>query len=102
MPPLTTSSRPVTARICASTAWRKASRLRNQDVAIRPTSATPRNAAIGIPKRFIPWAIVTDISESGLTDAGLLSPGLLKEGAGGEPGAHANPGNLIGFLDAFK
>src|SRR6202795_3058012 len=100
MAPLTTRSRPVTARICASTAWRKASRLRNQDVAIRPISATPRNAAIGIPRRFIPWAIVNDISESGLTDAG--SPGLLKEGAGGEPGAHANPRNLIGFLDAFK
>jgi hypothetical protein len=27
---------------------------------------------------------------------------MLKKGAGGEPGAHANPRNLIGFLDAFK
>jgi hypothetical protein len=27
---------------------------------------------------------------------------LLEQGAGGEPGAHANPRNLIGFLDAFK
>ena len=63
--PAITKSRPVTARICASTAWRKASRLRNQVVATRPISAKPRNAAIGIPKRFIPWAIVNEISEFG-------------------------------------
>jgi hypothetical protein len=55
----------VTARICASTAWRRASRLSNQDVPIRPISATPKKAATGIPRRFIPWAIVNDISRSG-------------------------------------
>ena len=43
----------------------QASRLRNQDVANRPISATPSNAATGIPRRFIPWAIVNDISGSG-------------------------------------
>jgi hypothetical protein len=26
---------------------------------------TPSKAAIGIPRRFIPWAIVSDISKSG-------------------------------------
>ena len=29
----------------------------------RPISATPKIAATGIPRRFIPWAIVNDISE---------------------------------------
>ncbi len=65
MEPLITRSSPVTARICASTAARSASRLRNQEVAIRPISTTPRNAATGVPRRFIPWAIVNDISKSG-------------------------------------
>src|ERR1019366_3942763 len=65
MVPWTTRSRPVTARICASTACRKVSRLRSQDIAIRPVRATPSNATIGLPRRFIPWAIVNGISESG-------------------------------------
>ena len=32
---------------------------------IRAITATPNSAAIGIPRRFIPWAIVNDISGSG-------------------------------------
>src|SRR5450631_256936 len=71
MVPWTTRSRPVTARICASTACRKVSRLRSQDIAIRPVRATPSNATIGIPRRFIPWAIVNGISESGWIQIGL-------------------------------
>src|SRR6185312_11850788 len=99
--PLTTRSRPVTARIWASTASRRASRSRNQDIAIRPITATPKNAAIGIPRRFIPWAIVNDISWSGQTEIGLACQvAVASDGMGG--GAHANPRNLRGFLDAFK
>jgi hypothetical protein len=29
------------------------------------STATPNSAAIGIPRRFIPWPIVNDISGSG-------------------------------------
>jgi hypothetical protein len=31
-------------------------------VRIRLISARPSNAAISVPRRFIPWAIVNDIS----------------------------------------
>jgi hypothetical protein len=33
----------------------------NQEVAIRQISATPKKAAIGVPRRLIPWAIVNEI-----------------------------------------
>src|SRR5580692_3546611 len=122
MRPLTTRSRPVTARICASTAWRRASRSRNQDVAIRLITAAPRKAAIGIPRRFIPWAIVNNISRSGsdrwvvALDKGGRRTGRTpvyrgsanivaqvgKVGSDGPGRAHANRRNLVGFLDAFK
>src|SRR4051812_34736971 len=76
--PFTTRSSPVTARICASTAFCTASRLRNHDVAIRLTSATPKNAATGIPRRFIPWAIVNAIIQ-------LEVVGSLLKGGGHAP-----------------
>ncbi len=73
---------------------------KSQDVANRPISATPRNAAIGIPRRFIPWAIVKELSWLGRRRVGA-GGSLLKERAGvREP--MANGRNLIGFLDAFK
>lgn len=62
MLPATLSSSPVTSRICASTALRSASRLMSQEVAIRAISATPSSAAIGVPRRFIPWAMVNGVS----------------------------------------
>src|SRR3954466_9215094 len=93
MLPLTASSSPVTARICAATAWRNASRLRNQEVANRPSSRTPNSAAIGMPRRFIPWAIGNDISGR------VRVVFKLKAGRASPP---ADFGNLLGFLDAFK
>ena len=76
MLPLTTRSRPVTARIWASTASRSASRFRNQDIVIRPNSTRPINAATGIPRRFIPWAIVNDVSWSDVLLAWCFGPVL--------------------------
>src|SRR3954468_21956529 len=93
MLPLTTSSSPVTARICAATAWRNASRLRNQEVANSPISSTPSSAATGTPRRFIPWAIGNDISGQ------VRVVVKLKAGQASRP---ADLSNLLGFLDAFK
>src|SRR6202022_862130 len=53
--------------------------------------------AIGVPRRFIPWAIVTAMSWS----AGRCRIAI--EGRrGGCAGTLANRANLIGFLVAFK
>src|SRR5580700_5771468 len=59
-----TRSSPVTARICASTAARRASRLSNQDDANIATSAMPRSAATGIARRLVLWAIVNGESKN--------------------------------------
>ena len=106
MAPLITRSSPVTARICASTAWRRASRLSSQEVAIRAISTTPRNAATGVPRRFIPWAIVNDISESGWNLAGRAGVDRVavvesRMQAGSQTHVPTSR-NLMGFLDPFK
>jgi hypothetical protein len=95
MLPLTTRSSPVTARICASIALRSASRLTSQELATKPASASPSSAAIGVPRRLIPWAMVTDISWMSL---GSLVP----EDGQRTPKTRANINNLTSFLDAFK
>jgi len=59
--PVMTRSSPVTARICAPRPG-GARPVEEPGRADQPIKARPRNAAIGIPRRFIPWAIVKDIS----------------------------------------
>src|SRR3954468_23104686 len=97
-----TRSSPVMARICASTAWRKASRLMSQEVATSAISITPKNAATGVPRRFIPWAFVNDISWFRLRAYQVdVARSRLKITEQARQSRADHP-NLSGFLDAFK
>ena len=83
------------------------------------TSITPRNAATGVPRRFIPWAIVNDISGAASVNCNRVVQVAVEKGGvvppnPGLPGSANNgPGrataagcqrhsNLRGFLDPFK